>query len=129
MIRAVVFFREGSRPLRPFWMRWVKPGFHHAGVAVRIDAGLWAVLDPARRRYELNVSFYTRRQIKGLLQAHGFAFVETVVDETARAPSWAAILTCVEVCKRVIGLRDRWVWTPWQLYQALLKRNHAHAIG
>jgi hypothetical protein len=37
-----------------------------------------------------------------------------------RAPVlWPALFTCVEFCKRMVGLRDWWVWTPYQLYCAL----------
>lgn len=36
-------------------------------------------------------------------------------------PSNIEILTCVSVAKRVLGIRNRWVLTPRQLYKELLR--------
>ena len=29
------------------------------------------------------------------------------------------VINCVEICKSVLGIRDMWLWTPYQLYKHL----------
>lgn len=115
--RALVVFsgRTGVR-----WLRWLKPGYRHCFVAV--DDGIeWLTVDPLLHRLEIRAS--------GLPSAFDLASeyrrVDLDVIEVAppsvplrRAPF--GLFTCVETAKRLLGIRARWVLTPWQLRRWLL---------
>lgn len=101
-----------------WWQRWLKPGFRHCLVLLRIGSqwiacdSLWHGLEfhrlPARRWNP--IPFFARR---------GF----TVMTATRRrSPGNRALIapfTCVEVAKRILGINAAWVLTPWQLYNKL----------
>ncbi|MFO0989023.1 MAG: hypothetical protein U1F37_16970 [Alphaproteobacteria bacterium] len=123
--RALVVFsgRTGVR-----WLRWLKPGYRHCFVAID-DGSAWLTVDPLLHRLEIRAS--------GLPSSFDLASeyrrLDLDVVEVApaavplrRAP--LGLFTCVEAAKRLLGIRARWVLTPWQLRRWLLaaaRRNPA----
>jgi hypothetical protein len=115
---AVVGF-SGKTEIR--WLRWLKPGFRHCLVLLWDGRG-WVVYDPLAQVTELVVV----RDRPGFcpvawLLAHDCLPVP--VRPQAPEPRLAPIApyTCVEAVKRVLGLRARFVLTPWQLFRWLTK--------
>ncbi len=120
--RALVVF-SGSTGVR--WLRWLKPGYRHCFVAV--DDGIeWLTVDPLLHRLEIRAS--------GLPSAFDLAaeyrrLALDVIDvvpaavPVRRAP--LGLFTCVETVKRLLGIRARWVLTPWQLRRWLLAASAA----
>jgi hypothetical protein len=37
------------------------------------------------------------------------------------------LLTCVGITKRLLGLRNFWIWTPWQLFSSLARSTSKQA--
>ncbi len=115
--RALVVFsgRTGVR-----WLRWLKPGYRHCFVAV--DDGIeWLTVDPLLHRLEIRAS--------GLPSAFDLAaeYRRLALDVIEVAPAAVplrraplGLFTCVETAKRLLGIRARWVLTPWQLRRWLL---------
>ncbi len=107
-----------------WWLRLLKPGFRHCYVLLKLrGCGLWVELNPLSNQtavfvydYPENFDFadYIRRSRNVIL----------CPIEIAQAPLKCAPLsffTCVEFVKRVIGLHDCFIHTPWQLYKKILK--------
>jgi len=118
-MRALVAF-SGRTDLR--WLRWLRPGFRHCFVALN-DGRHWVTLDPLSTRIEGTVQPVSADfDLAGWYRAQGLMVVETRAAAPA-GPAPLAIWTCVEAAKRTIGLRDRRVLTPWQLYKRLKQRE------
>ena len=54
------------------------------------------------------------------LESQNCQAVEVEITPPNRKAQPLMFFTCVESVKRIIGLRQRWVITPWQLYKALI---------
>ena len=67
------------------------------------------------RRGEIAKINIGMRDIK-ILEKHGWKFI--CVPRTAQVGKNAdRAFTCVDMSKRIIGIKNLWVQTPWQLYK------------
>lgn len=124
--RAIVVFED--RASVPY-LRWLRPGFRHCFCLVRRPVG-WIVCDPLKSSLHLEaiagydetelIQHYSRLEMTALV---GNALESTFGRGLVRP------LTCVEVVKRVLGLRAPGVWTPYQLYRALRRLGFAPSTG
>lgn len=107
-----------------WWLRFLKPGFRHCYLLLKMkNSGMWIELNPFSNQtavfvYEYPIDFdfadYIKRSRKVIL----------CPIEIRQAPlkcSPLSFFTCVEFVKRAIGIHDRFIHTPWQLYQKILK--------
>jgi hypothetical protein len=116
-LRAWIVFCDGTD------LRWLAPlrrGFRHC-FALLHDGHHWVSLDPLASRIEVQVAPAPADfDLPAWFAARGHRVVAApLCPEVGRPAPWAPF-TCVETCKRLLGLRDRWVITPWQLYRRLL---------
>jgi hypothetical protein len=109
------------------WLRVLRPGFRHCFAALR-QGGRWLLVDPLKRSLEVRLlppdaagfdlaTFY-------LGQGHRVLRGAARRDDPPAAPERTGAgvprpLTCVETVKRLVGLDDGWVLTPWQLFRRL----------
>lgn len=121
---AIVIF--GSSQLS--YLRVLRSGYQHCMIAVQSGAA-WQLIDP------LSNAFY----VTELGIVHPDEIISSFVDQgfdavpvQRRAPVAVemplGIFTCVEVVKRVLGLRNRWVITPWQLRQVITRGDGEYKI-
>lgn len=103
-----------------WWMRFLKKGFYHCVVA--LGAGhQWILIDPLLHYTDAvviengNVERYLRKQ--------GYQTLHVTIQEPAKRCLQLMPYTCVETAKRFIGLQNRWIWTPYQLYRKILSIN------
>lgn len=112
------------------WLRVLKHGYRHcfavledgrtAGQGAARFAPTWIIYNPLSHRTEISVlSGVGRESIAGYYRSLGYRVVETHVCHPLRRPVPWRPYTCVEAVKRVLGLRARWVFTPWQLSENL----------
>ena len=107
-----------------WWLKLLKPGFRHCYIILKIkNSGLWVELNPYSNQTAVFIYEYPK----------GFDFLDYIKRsrkvilcpiEIAQAPlkcSPLSFFTCVEFVKRVIGLHDCFIHTPWQLYKKILK--------
>lgn len=121
--RAVVVF---SAQAEVGILRWLRPGFRHCFVVLR-RGGAWVVIDPLAHCTLVDLApsslAGTAEDVAAL---YGRRDLVAQVVAVRAVPQRMAPLrphTCVEVVKRVIGRRAPWVFTPWQLYCALLNEE------
>lgn len=101
----------------PHWYgRLLKDGFQHV-FAMKRDGRVWVMLN-------LNVAYLEMELIRtDLTVAEMFpeATVQRVVSlrpmTQHRWPWVAGPVTCVELCKAVLGIPNFFIWTPFQLYK------------
>lgn len=112
---AIVVFGPSSLG----YLKVLKPGYRHCLVATQ-DGGEWHLMDPLS-----NVTEITRLgevhpdEILTAFRAKGLDAVAVQRRPPLAREMPFAPFTCVEAVKRVLGLRDRWVITPWQLRKRL----------
>jgi len=121
MSTALVVFSDNAGA---WWLRLLKPGFRHCFVILETDRGcIW--LDPLSNGF--TVKPLEGYEMAGLLKWYkdqGMRVLKVNVNETSsHTHSWAP-MTCVEVVKRLIGLHEALVLTPWQLYQTINKNKN-----
>ncbi|MCL4679154.1 MAG: hypothetical protein KJ017_11255 [Alphaproteobacteria bacterium] len=99
-------------------LRLLKPGFRHCFAIIR-EEGNWIALDPLANRMDVSVhSAANGFDMPRWLRSRGLTVIEARTENHAR-PAPLMPLTCVEAVKRILGLRARLIFTPWQLYRHL----------
>jgi hypothetical protein len=117
-----------------WWLHLLKPGFRHCLVALHDGRG-WLILDPLAHVTRLAaVPAGAGFDPVAWLLAQGYLPVPVrPAAPTPAAAPWAPY-TCVEAVKRVLGIRARFVLTPWQLFRHLTRAekkvlDSGHVIG
>lgn len=119
--RAVVVF-SGRADL--WWLRLLHPGFRHCFVLVEAAEG-WICVNPLA--HHTRVELWPAVELEHLLSWLGEQGDLTAVVAAAvpppRRPAPIGLFSCVEAVKRIVGLHERWVVTPRQLYRRLHMRE------
>lgn len=112
----VVFSGETDLP----WLRLLKPGFRHCFILMN-DGRHWVSIDPLANHTEVKVHHVPPTfDLPQWLADRGQRVVAAPVCRTRRRAAPIGFFTCVEAVKRVLGLHDGFVMTPWQLYRRLV---------
>ncbi len=117
--RALVVF-SGRTGLR--CLLWLKPGYRHCFVAV--DDGVeWLTIDPLLHRLEVRASgLPSDFDLAAEYRKMSLDVIEVVPAAVPLRRAPLGLFTCVETAKRLLGVRARWVLTPWQLQRWLRTR-------
>lgn len=117
---ALVVFRDHTEIA---WLRWLKRGFRHCAVVVRIG-GEWVMIDSLS--HSICVGKFGAEPMQHLARRYrraGHIVVETAVGEGKARVAPPLPFTCVEAVKRVLGVQSWFVLTPYQLYRHLRVRT------
>ncbi|CCQ72348.1 hypothetical protein [Magnetospira sp. QH-2] len=106
-----------------WWLSWLRPGFRHCFVLVK-EADGWVLCDPLShqtvvRRWPIPSGLGTLVW----LHENGYRLAVTKVREAPKRMAPFRLYTCVESVKRVLGLHNRWILTPWQLFRYLIRQG------
>lgn len=114
--RALVVF-SGYSDLK--WLRWLRPGFRHCFVLLETGVG-WVLINPLSNGTEVDIWPEDQEEaLRAWFVQNGYEVIdETVQPLASKALPWS-LYSCVEVVKRLLGLRDPRIVTPWQLYRFL----------
>jgi len=109
------------------WLRILRPGFRHCFL-VLADGPHWVTMDPLSAFTDIAVQPVPADfDLPEHLRARGLTVVPARVDRSRRRPAPWGPFTCVEAVKRALGLADRRIVTPYQLYRRLDARARAAA--
>ena len=104
------------------WLRLLRPGFRHCFAALR-DRNGWTVLDPLSGRL-----LVTRLEVGGDFDLPGFwrragCHVLGPFSPADPAPGlpWLSPLSCVSLCRALLGPHAPFALTPYRLYLRLQK--------
>lgn len=101
-------------------LRLLRPGFRHCFCLVGTGRS-WTICDPLKTRIEIVPLFGPSEDelVRHYVGTGRSVLVGRIAATTA--PSWSLRpMSCVEIVKRVLRLHAPWVFTPAQLYRALL---------
>lgn len=101
------------------WLRVLRPGFRHC-FAILNDGRHWTAVEPLSNCLEVTIlppgaDF----NLPEFLRAQGHKVVEAELRRHPHPQAQLAILNCVEVVKRMLGISLPWIVTPYQLYRHL----------
>lgn len=101
------------------WLRLLKPGFRHCFLLCRLPGG-WLLYDPRSDLTDFALwPACDAEELENYLLCKGYSVVRLHYRPLLRRAAPFGPFTCVEAVKRVLGLRARWILTPWQLYLRL----------
>ena len=114
---------SGQTELR--WLKCLKPGFRHCYVLMH-DGRRWISVDPLSPHTEIVVHHHIDSDFDliGWLEARGQKAVKANVCWDLKKPAPFMLFTCVEAVKRILGLHNMRIFTPWQLYRYLSKQTN-----
>jgi hypothetical protein len=115
-VYALVVFADATDL---WWLRLLRPGFRHCFVALRYGDG-WVVVDPMSH-YTAIASFPLPADFDliGWYQQHGLVVVPVKKNTPDKRVAPFMPHSCVETVKRILGIREFWIVTPWQLFRHL----------
>lgn len=114
----VIFSGETDLP----WLRILKPGFRHCFVLMH-DGKHWISVDPLANHTEVTVHHVPGDfDLPRWLADRGQRVVPAQVCRTRMRLAPVGLFTCVEAVKRVLGLHDGLIVTPWQLFKKLSRQ-------
>lgn len=106
------------------WMRLLRPGFRHCFAALRDESG-WTVVDPLSRRVLVTrLAVEAGFDLPGFWRRAGCRICGPFVPG-APGPGWPSLvpLSCVSVCRSLLGPGAPFAVTPYGLYRALEKNS------
>lgn len=104
------------------WLNILKPGFRHCYALIN-DGERWISYDPLAHFTDVSVhQVPSEFNLPLWMKDRGHKVLRAPVNRIQKEAPWM-IFTCVEAVKRVIGLHNRWILTPWQLYRHLQKQE------
>jgi hypothetical protein len=109
----------GGEP-RFWWMRFLKKDFYHCFVVLG-NGYEWILIDTLPHFTDIIV--LKNVDVKQALSDRGYKLIRTtpVIPNASRAILMP--FTCVETAKRFLGIKNRFILTPYQLFQFLLKKK------
>ncbi len=106
------------------FLKMLKPGFRHCFALVR-GAGTWLLVDPMLHKMDVTFGDVSSDfDLPGWMRARGYRVLRAPRLSPPRRMAMPSPFTCVEAMKRLIGLHDWRVLTPWQLYRRLISITH-----
>tara|TARA_B100002019_G_C21076505_1_gene501654 strand:- start:247 stop:648 length:402 start_codon:yes stop_codon:yes gene_type:complete len=103
------------------WLRWLlKAGFRHCYALIN-DGDRWITVDPLAHKMEVVVHHHAPVDfdLPTWLEKRGVKVVKVHPREDILSPCPPSIFTCVEAVKRLVGLRNWGIFTPYQLYKKI----------
>ncbi len=111
----VVFSGKTDLP----WLRLLRPGFRHCFVLIN-DGTHWVSIDPLSHYTDVLVHHVPAEfDLPGWLEQRGHSVMKAPLRRNLKRPAPFGFLSCVGSAKRVLGIHERNILTPWQLYRYL----------
>lgn len=105
---------------RFWWMHFFKKGFYHCLVALG-NGHEWVLIDPLSHYTDIFV--LKKVNLKGYLKSKGYRLIQTTPDVPMDSSMQIMPYTCVETVKRFIGVKNHFIFTPYQLFCYLLRKK------
>ena len=104
------------------WLHALKDGYRHCFVLLNDGKG-WLSLDPMLHHMELKAHRHldVDFDLPAWLENTGLIVVPASLDYSKKCPAPLSFLSCVSVAKRVLGIHNRFIITPYQLYKHLTR--------
>lgn len=115
----IAFVGFGGLP-RFWWMRFLKKGFYHCFIILG-NGYRWILIDSLS--HFTDAIILKNVNIPKSLEKLGYHIICCTTTEPARSKATLMPFTCVETVKRFLGIKNRFILTPYQLYRFLLSKK------
>ena len=112
----------GDSDIPHFWDVFTRKGFRHC-FAFNWDGYNWILVDPLGQSLNVEVLPYgSEDNVPHIFKQAGYTIIRYKQKDNTKF-IFRGMLTCVTVCKQVLGIKAAWVVTPWQLHNYIQRRN------
>lgn len=110
-----------------WWLRFLKNGFRHCFLILN-DGEKWITYDPMASFTDITVHKTSIKfDLPKWFSQQGHNVQQSFIKHKKNmAP--LSLFTCVESVKRVLGIHNFFIFTPYQLYKYLKGGKHGHVI-
>ena len=109
------------------WLKFLRKGFRHCFVLLN-DGHHWVSVDPLSSYTDILVHHVPADfDFPAWMKKRGYKVIKAQTQKPLK-PSPVNFFSCVEAVKRIVGIQNRFVITPWQLYRHL-KRVHTPQLS
>ncbi|MEC7701237.1 MAG: hypothetical protein VX740_03575 [Pseudomonadota bacterium] len=106
-----------------WFLKFLRPGFRHCFIVLN-DGRRWLSIDPMAHYTEvISHDLPATYNVINWIEQQNCLAVEVAIEKPPKKVQPPMLFTCVEMVKRMIGLRAFGVITPWQLYKAIKRRQ------
>lgn len=111
-----------SSRLKHWLTRWINPDFAHVKL-VKEDDGLWVIVDSKNSFTQITLELIDDYpHIRKLCPNAVILAVKTHINPNKY--QWhLGIHSCVDVAKGILGIREFFVFTPYQLYRYIINKG------
>jgi hypothetical protein len=121
-IKLDYYIAFGDSKVKHFWDVFTRQGYRHC-CAFKWDGYNWILIDPLGQCLDINIMPYNSEDdVPQLFKQNGWTVIRYKKNIKPKF-IFRGILTCVTVCKQVLGIKACWVVTPWQLHNYIQRRN------
>ena len=108
---------RGETILTPF----LQDGFQHCYAMKRTEGGLmWHIVDCARSHLTVSLEPMDKYPHPRAYAGRDSVIIPvTAIIDVKQVRGTLGIFNCVEVVKAVLGIKETWIWTPYQLFKYL----------
>lgn len=113
---CVVFFPSESK----WWLlQWLNKRFRHCLIIIHKNDTL-VMIETCYRQTHINV--FKPDDFHEIIDGLGDTtdIIYTDIPHLDGENPRIRLLTCVGIIKHLLGIHNRWIWTPYQLYKRLL---------
>ena len=120
----VVFSGQVSR----WWLKFLKKDFRHCFVTLG-NGELWLTIDAMLHKVDVVIQPVAGSfDMQKWYEANGFKVLKVELNKVPLIPAPLGLFTCVEVAKRILGIHNFRVTTPYKLYKFLLNAKYMKII-
>lgn len=101
------------------WLKFLKPGFRHCFALLQKE-GQWVLYDPLSHQTQITIlPNYPIEDLETGFLKHNCHVIRCTINTAPKRLAPIGPYSCVEAVKRVIGIHNHRILTPWQLYKYL----------
>lgn len=103
-----------------FYLKCLRKGFRHCFLILE-NNGVLFIVDPLASKIQLSSIFIDKTLFFNILIMNNMTILKTSFFDITKTSWKFGIFTCVQVIKRILGIYNFRIITPYQLYKFLIK--------
>ena len=103
-----------------WWTKFLKMGFYHCFLIMG-NGFDWILIEPVWNYTDL--IFIRNKNLLHIIKKKGYQLLHTTPHLALNQKGYFRPHTCVEVVKRLLGISNPKIWTPYQLFLFILSKK------
>ena len=115
---GTVIVRFRSSPTKRWWLRYLKPGFHHVDLAL-YNGEVWLLITSHQTLMDWHVTLDVYDFVAKPSTTCVFSEIKENPPGLGDIRAFCQPFSCVTLAKRFLSIYDAGIFTPYQLYRRL----------